>query len=94
MVAKSKDSQYELSAAEIDNTLAKDTFTRYEKARIIGSRALQIAQGAPLLIKLTKKKLEELHFNPIEIAKKEFEAGKVPISVRRSLPHEKPAVQK
>jgi DNA-directed RNA polymerase subunit K/omega len=64
-------------------------FTKYERARIIGSRALQISEGAPFLIKLTKKQLEELQYNPLEIAKVEFEAGKIPITIKRSLPHEK-----
>lgn len=63
-------------------------FTKYEKARILGSRALQIAMGAPFLVKINEKKLKELHFNPIEIAKIEFEEGVIPITVRRPLPHE------
>jgi DNA-directed RNA polymerase subunit K/omega len=67
----------------------KDELTKYERARIIGSRALQISQGAPMLIKLGKKDLEELKYNPVEIAKREFEAGVVPIDVRRTLPHER-----
>jgi len=61
-------------------------FTKYEKARMIGSRALQISQGAPLLIKLSEKELEELKYNPVEIATKEFEAGVLPITIKRSLP--------
>ncbi len=91
MATKAKNSSEDLQAEEILLSMDDGKFTRYEKARIIGSRALQIAQGAPLLIKLTKKQLEELKYNPIEIAKKEFAAGKVPISVKRTLPHEKPA---
>ncbi len=63
--------------------------TKYERARIIGSRALQISQGAPLLIKLTKKQLEELKYNPIEIAKREYEKGVIPIDIKRVLPHER-----
>ncbi|MCF7798392.1 DNA-directed RNA polymerase subunit K [Candidatus Woesearchaeota archaeon] len=90
MAAKAKNSSGEQYVAEINNELKEGEFTRYEKARIIGSRSLQIAQGAPTLIKLSKKQLEELKYNPIEIAKKEFAAGKIPISVKRSLPHEKP----
>ena len=43
--------------------------------------------GAPLLKKFTKKELEELKYNPIEIAKKEYEADKIPITVRRVYPH-------
>ena len=38
----------------------EEDFTKYERARIIGSRALQISMGAPFLVKLTKKQLEEL----------------------------------
>jgi DNA-directed RNA polymerase subunit K/omega len=67
----------------------KDELTKYERARIIGSRALQISQGAPILVKLSKKDLEELKYNPVAIAKREFEEGVVPIGIRRTLPHEK-----
>lgn len=75
----------------INNRLDDDHYTVYEKARVIGSRALQIAQGAKPLIKFTKKELEEIGYNPIEIAKREFKAGKVTISVKRALPEDKPA---
>jgi DNA-directed RNA polymerase subunit K/omega len=61
-------------------------YTKYEKARMLGSRALQIAMGAPFLIKLTEKKLKEIGFNPIEIAKMEFKEDVLPITVRRPLP--------
>ena len=63
-------------------------YTKYEKSRIIGSRALQISMGAPFLVKVSEKKLEELKFNPVEIAKLEFAEGIVPITVKRPLPHE------
>lgn len=62
--------------------------TKYEKSRIIGSRALQISMGAPFLVKVTEKKLEEIKFNPVEIAKLEYAEGIIPISVKRPLPHE------
>ena len=64
-------------------------FTKYEKARMLGSRALQLAMGAPFLVKISDKELEEIKFNPVEIAKREFDAGVLPISVRRPLPGEK-----
>ena len=57
--------------------------TKYEKARMVGSRALQISMGAPFLIKLSEEELEALNFNPIEIAKREFDEGILPISVVR-----------
>ena len=61
-------------------------FTKYEKARIIGARALQISMGAPILIKIDKKILESVNYNPVLIAKKEFESGIMPITIKRPLP--------
>lgn len=63
-------------------------YTKYEKARIIGSRALQISMGAPFLLQLSQEELEKLHYNPIEIAKLEFEKGIIPMTIKRPLPHE------
>jgi DNA-directed RNA polymerase subunit K len=51
-------------------------FTKYEKARIIGARALQISMGAPVLIKTDIT-------DPLEIALIEFEKDAIPITVRR-----------
>ena len=61
-------------------------YTKYEKARIIGARALQLSMGAPILLKLTAKNLSDINFNPIEIAKMEFNKDILPITIRRSLP--------
>jgi DNA-directed RNA polymerase subunit K/omega len=61
-------------------------FTKYEKARMLGSRALQIAMGAPFLVNLTDKDLKKISYSPIEIAKIEFEKGIIPITVKRPLP--------
>ncbi|HLD42828.1 MAG TPA: DNA-directed RNA polymerase subunit K [Candidatus Nanoarchaeia archaeon] len=61
-------------------------YTRYEKARMIGSRALMISMGAPFCIPLGEKDLEELSYDPVKIAKKEFEAGVIPLTVKRPLP--------
>lgn len=60
----------------------KSKYTKFEKARIIGARSLQLSMGAPFLIKLTEKDLEELKYNPVNIAKKEFERGVLPFEVR------------
>ncbi len=35
-------------------------FTKYEKARLLGARALQISMGAPFLIKISDQELEKL----------------------------------
>ena len=53
-------------------------YTKFETARLIGVRALQIRMGAPILIKLPKG-IEK----PIEIAKLEFEKNVLPITVKR-----------
>jgi DNA-directed RNA polymerase subunit K len=58
-------------------TEERDKYTKYEKARIIGARALQIAMGAPVL-------LETDEIDPINIAIEEFERDVVPITVKRS----------
>jgi len=65
---------------------SEEKLTKYEKARIIGARALQLAMGAPFMLKFSKKDIEEMHYNPVEMAKREFAAGLVPIGVRRVLP--------
>lgn len=60
--------------------------TKYEQARIIGARALQISMGAPILIKLTDEELKKLGYNTIEIAKLEFQQGLIPIAIKKPLP--------
>ncbi|HDP73818.1 MAG TPA: DNA-directed RNA polymerase subunit K [Candidatus Woesearchaeota archaeon] len=57
-------------------------YTRFEKARILGARALQLSMGAPMLLKLSEKQLQELKYNVNEIAKLEFEKGLLPIKVK------------
>lgn len=64
-------------------------FTKYEKARLIGARALQLVMGAPLILDLKEKDLEKINFNPIAIAKMEFDEGILPISIKRPLPEKK-----
>ncbi|HLC95881.1 MAG TPA: DNA-directed RNA polymerase subunit K [Candidatus Nanoarchaeia archaeon] len=61
-------------------------YTRFEKARVIGSRALQIGMGAKPLVKLNEADLERIKYNPVEIAKLEFEQGLIPIEVKRPFP--------
>ena len=61
-------------------------YTKYEQARIIGARALQISMGAPFIIKLTDEELKKLGYNTIAIAKMEFKQGLIPIIVKRPMP--------
>ena len=60
--------------------------TKYEHARIVGARALQISMGAPFMVKLSEDDLKRMNYNPIEIAKLEFSQGLIPISVKRPFP--------
>lgn len=53
-------------------------FTRFERARILGARALQVSLGAPILIEVTATMVD-----PVEIAELEYAAGRIPITVRR-----------
>ena len=56
-------------------------YTRFERARILGARALQVSLGAPILIDV-----QPLLVDPVEIAELEFAAGRIPITVRRGPP--------
>ena len=53
-------------------------YTKFEKARIVGARALQISMGAPSLIKIPKGVM-----NPLDIAMIEFKEDAIPITVKR-----------
>jgi len=64
----------------------KEKFTRYEIARILGARSLQLAMDAPVLLKLSKEEEEELNFDTLKTAEKELIAGVLPITVKRPFP--------
>ncbi len=66
-----------------------EEFTRYERARIIGARALQIAMNAPILIKITPEEMEKIKYDAIKIAEIELESNVLPISVKRPFPKKK-----
>ena len=53
-------------------------YTRFEKARILGARALQISMGAPVLVEVPKDIID-----PLGIAEIEFNKKVIPITVRR-----------
>ncbi|MGV9172729.1 MAG: DNA-directed RNA polymerase subunit K [Promethearchaeia archaeon] len=55
--------------------------TRYEKARIVGARALQISYGAPILVEKPKDVID-----PIKIAMLELKSQILPLTIRRKRP--------
>lgn len=69
-------------------------FTKYERARIVGARALQLAMNAPLLIKLSEEDLEKLHYDVLKIAEVELDSNILPISIHKPFPKRKEAALK
>jgi DNA-directed RNA polymerase subunit K len=55
----------------------KESYSRYEKTRIMSARALQIAQGSPVLVDVPKGVIE-----PLDIARLEWDAGVIPIDIK------------
>jgi DNA-directed RNA polymerase subunit K len=72
--------------------ILKQDFTQYEKARVLGARALQIAMDAPLLKEISKEELEKMHYDPMKIAEMELDGEFLPITVKQPFP-KKRAVQ-
>ena len=64
----------------------ENKLTKYEIARMLGSRALQISMGAPFLVKLSEDDLKKINYNPVEIAKLELENDIIPMTIRRPTP--------
>ena len=56
----------------------EEKFMRFERARIVGARALQIAMGAPVILDIERGFLD-----PVSIAEREFKLGLIPITVIR-----------
>jgi DNA-directed RNA polymerase I, II, and III subunit RPABC2 len=55
--------------------------TKYERARVLGARALQISKNAPLLVDI-----EPGEWDPLKLAEKELVNRKIPFIIRRYLP--------
>lgn len=62
-------------------TIYPKKYTRFEKARVIGARAIQIELGAPVLIDVPEDVSD-----PIDIATLEFENDAIPMTIVRRLP--------
>jgi DNA-directed RNA polymerase subunit K len=68
-----------LSGRTSSSASGTETYTRFERARILGARALQVSLGAPILIDVPPTLVD-----PVEIAEREFAAERIPITVRRA----------
>lgn len=65
--------------ASSDRSPGVTEYTRFERARILGARALQVSLGAPILIDVPPELVD-----PVEIAEREFALNMIPITVRRA----------
>jgi DNA-directed RNA polymerase I, II, and III subunit RPABC2 len=72
---------YDVDKAAIGVDIGPKWLTKYEKARIIGARALQISMGAPIMIDLKGETMGRFGF-----AEEELRSGLLPMTVRRTLP--------
>jgi len=64
----------------LDNRTTLPYLTKFEKARILGARSLQISMGAPLMVECNSET------DALELAAKELKERKIPITIRRYLP--------
>lgn len=69
--------------------MEQQSFSKYEMARIIGARALQITMDAPLLLKIPEEKLKELKYDALKIAELEVKEGVLPIAISRPTPRKR-----
>ena len=78
------DEKHEASELSIDGKIlmGPPTLTRFEKARIMGARALQLSLGAPPFIDIPVSAVTSL-----DISMKELEERVIPITIRRVLPN-------
>lgn len=71
----------ELPKEPVKEKITTRFLTKYEKARIIGARALQISKNAPIMVEI-----EPGEWDPLKIAEKELLERKIPFIIRRYLP--------
>ena len=83
-IAASKDKRKAKRAAEegFEILIGPQKLTRFEKARIVGARSLQLAMGAPAFVPIDESVRESIALAMMELA-----SDALPISIRRSLPN-------
>mmetsp|Transcript_422 Transcript_422/g.729 ORF Transcript_422/g.729 Transcript_422/m.729 type:complete len:134 (-) Transcript_422:25-426(-) len=70
-----------LEVQERKERITTPYMTKYERARVLGTRAMQISRNAPVFIEL-----EPHETDPLLIAEKELREKKIPFIIRRYLP--------
>ena len=72
----------EITSKDDQIVIGPPILTRFEKARIMGARALQLSLGAPVFIEIPKNATTSL-----EIAMEELKQRVIPIVIKRTLPN-------
>mmetsp|Transcript_6755 Transcript_6755/g.7540 ORF Transcript_6755/g.7540 Transcript_6755/m.7540 type:complete len:130 (+) Transcript_6755:56-445(+) len=71
---------YEKKRIADEDRISPPFLTKYERARILGARALQLSKNAPLCVDA------EGETDPYKIAERELQERKIPFVIRRHLP--------
>ena len=82
MNVQSNKSTVTKSDSKFKINIGPNKLTRFERARIVGARSLQLSLGAPVLINQTGTT------DPIRLALEELDSKSLPISIRRTLSDE------
>ena len=72
----------EITSKDGQIVIGPPMLTRFEKARIMGARTLQLSLGAPVFIEIPKNATTSL-----EIAMEELKQKVIPIVIKRTLPN-------
>ena len=83
MALSTEEDQDSLEIVSKQVKVGPDRLTRFERARIVGARALQLSMGAPVLLHL--EGLENK--SPLDISEFELRAKVLPLSIRREHPN-------
>jgi len=70
----------EANKSILDERITLPYLTKFERARILGARSLQISMGAPLMVNTNSET------DALDLAAKELKERKIPITIRRYLP--------
>ena len=73
--------QIRMHGKQSSDRITTPFMTKYERARILGTRAMQISRNAPVFVEL-----EPHETDPLLIAEKELREKKIPFIIRRYLP--------
>eukprot|EP00801_Mesodinium_rubrum_P014081 Mrub_14310.p2 GENE.Mrub_14310~~Mrub_14310.p2 ORF type:complete len:139 (+),score=27.43 Mrub_14310:40-417(+) len=69
------------SGTKVEQRITSKYLSKYERARILGARALQISKNAPIMVEVNENEID-----PLIIAERELMLKRIPFIIRRYLP--------